>query len=73
MALSNIQYDSIMRSYAEKQANARRNLEERLSDIEKQIPALARFDEAIASLQAEKVRAAIEGNSQTKAAAEKKL
>lgn len=66
MSLSNTQYDSIMRSYAERQANARRDLEERLEIIQKQIPALSRFDEAIAALQGEKVRAAIEGRTADK-------
>jgi len=73
LALSNIQYDSIMRSYAEKRIKARHNLEERLLIIEKQIPALARFDEAITSLHARKVRAAIEGDTQGKITAEQQL
>lgn len=62
MSLANTQYDSIMRSYGEKQAKARRELSERLVRIHKEIPELAEAESAVTALQAGKVRAAIEGD-----------
>lgn len=61
MPLLNAQYDAIMRSYAQKQAASRRELEERLAHIQKQIPELSSLEASLASLRARKVRAAIEG------------
>ena len=63
MSLSNTQYESLLRAYADRQAGSRRELEERLERIHKQIPALSKFEEAITALQAEKLRAAIEANT----------
>ena len=62
MPLMNTQYDAIMRSYAQRQAVSRRKLEERLADIQRQIPELSSLESSLASLQARKVRTAIEGN-----------
>lgn len=64
MPLMNTQYDAIMRSYAARQAASRRALEERLTDIHKQIPQLTSLETSLASLQARKVRAAIEGDKE---------
>lgn len=61
MPLMNAQYDAIMRSYARKQAASRQELDERLAHIQKQIPELSSLDASLASLRAQKVRAAIEG------------
>lgn len=62
MPLMNAQYDAIMRSYARKQAASRRKLDERLAHIQKQIPELSSLETSLASLRAQKVRAAIEGD-----------
>ena len=43
-------------------AVSRRKLEERLADIQRQIPELSSLESSLASLQARKVRTAIEGN-----------
>lgn len=61
MPLMNAQYDAIMRSYARKQAASRQELDERLAHIQKQIPELSSLETSLASLRAQKVRAAIEG------------
>ena len=58
MPLMNTQYDAIMRSYAQRQAVSRRKLEERLADIQRQIPELSSLESSLAR----KVRTAIEGN-----------
>ena len=59
MSLQNAQYDSIMRDYARRQAQSRRELEERLERIHKELPKLSELEKAITSCQAEKVRAAV--------------
>ena len=41
MSLMNTQYDSIMRMYAARQADSRRELEERLGQIHREIPELS--------------------------------
>lgn len=73
MPLMNVQYDAIMRSYANKQAISRRELEERIANIQKQIPELSSLESSLASLQAEKARAAIEGDPERKNDLEREL
>lgn len=73
MPLMNTQYDTIMRSYANKQAISRRELEERLSHIQKQIPELSSLESSLISLRAQKVRAAIEGDPEKQGALEGEL
>ncbi len=73
MALLNTQYETIMRIYAQRRSDARRKQEERLNKIQQQIPELSALESSITALQARKVRAAIEGNSQAKASAEEEL
>ena len=63
MALANTQYESIMRSYGEKQAKARRELDARLERIEESVPELSALEHSITALQAGKVRASIEGDA----------
>ena len=63
MALANTQYESIMRSYGEKQAKARRELDARLERIEESVPELSALERSITALQAGKVRASIEGDA----------
>lgn len=63
MSLMNTQYDSIMRMYAARQADGRRELEERLGQIHREIPELSPLEAEITACQARKVRAAVEGGS----------
>lgn len=63
MPLMNTQYEAIMRTYAARQAENRRELDERLIKIQNQIPELSSLNASLVSLQAEQVRAAIEGNA----------
>lgn len=73
MSLANTQYDAIMRSYGEKQARSRRDLTERLERIQSSIPELTEAERSITALQADKVRAAIEGDAAKLAELKKKL
>ena len=59
MPLINIQYDSIMREYARRQARSRHELEERLARIHRELPALSSLEDEITACQAGKVRAAV--------------
>lgn len=63
MALMNAQYDAIMRDYALRQAKVRRELAERLTRIQEEIPELSGLDDAVTSCQVEKVRAAVTGET----------
>ncbi len=57
MPLMNAQYDSIMRLYARRQADSRRELEERLERIQNEIPELRELDSLLTGLYAGKARA----------------
>ncbi len=63
MPLLNSQYEAIMRSYAKRQARNRQEQEERLAHIYNLIPQLPSLEASLASLRADKVRAAIEGDT----------
>lgn len=73
MPLMNSQYEAILRTYANRQAKNRRELEERLAGIQKQIPALASLEASLVSLQAEKVRSAIADNRERKRSLENEI
>lgn len=73
MPLMNAQYDAIMRSYASKRAISRNELEERVMNIQKQVPELSSLDSSLASLRAGKVRAAIENDPKKLHDLDKKL
>ncbi|MCI8597373.1 MAG: ATP-binding protein [Lachnospiraceae bacterium] len=73
MPLTNTQYDSIMRFYAQCQADNRRKLEERLEKIHRQIPELAGLEDSITALQAKKVCLSIEGDEEAMAHSQKTL
>jgi DNA replication protein DnaC len=66
LPLMNSQYEAILRTYASRQAKSRRELEERLARIQKKIPSLASLEASLSSLQAEKVRSAVEGDQKQK-------
>lgn len=59
MALQNFQYDIIMREYSRKQADNRRQLEERKAKAYKELPRLQEIDEEVATLSAQKARGLI--------------
>lgn len=73
MPLMNAQYDTIMRSYARKQAASRQELDERLAHIQKQIPELSSLEASLASLRAQKVRTAIDGDQKELVQLDKEL
>lgn len=73
MPLMNSQYEAILRTYASRQAKNRRELEERLARIQKQIPGLASLEASLVSLQAEKVRSAIADNRERKCSLEQEI
>lgn len=73
MPLMNSQYEAILRTYASRQAKNRRELEERLARIQKQIPGLASLEASLVSLQAEKVRSAIADNRERKCSLENEI
>lgn len=62
MSLMNTQYDSIMRMYAARQARSRQEYEERMEQIQKDVPELAPLDADITACQAALVRSAVEEN-----------
>ena len=66
MSLMNTQYEAIMRTYASRQVKNRRQLEERLTKIQREIPELSTVEASLVYLQAEKVRAAIDNNPEKK-------
>lgn len=62
MSLMNTQYDSIMRIYAARQAKSRQEYEERMNQIQRDVPELAPLDASITACQAALVRSAVEEN-----------
>ena len=50
MALTNTQYDTIIREYNKKQLQNRRDQEGRIALAEKELPELSKINEEIASL-----------------------
>ena len=63
MPLTNSQYNSIMRSYEEKQRKTRYLLEERTKLIYSEIPAYERLDRQVSSISIEKGKQMLNGNS----------
>jgi len=62
MPLSNEQYESLMREYNRRQANARLQLMDRKENVYNKIPRIRVIDEAIASLSVTKARQLLLGN-----------
>ena len=62
MALTNSQYDQIMRSYEERQRISRVRLEEKKADIYAAVPALKELDEQIASFSVGQAHLLLEGD-----------
>ncbi len=63
MALTNAQYDELMRRYNQKQWNARQGALFRKSQVYDKLPALAKIDEQIASVSVQKAKEYINGNT----------
>ena len=62
MALTNSQYDQIMRAYEAKQRTARLGLEKRKAKIHAAVPALKELDEQIASISVQQAQLLLEGD-----------
>ena len=62
MALTNSQYDQIMRAYEAKQRTARLGLEKRKAKIHAAVPALKELDEQIASISVRQAQLLLEGD-----------
>lgn len=62
MALTNSQYDAIMRSYEEKQRAARHRLEHNTETVYRQIPDYEALDRQVASISIEQGRKLLGGN-----------
>ena len=62
MALTNSQYDQIMRAYEAKQRTARLGLEKRKAKIYAAVPALKELDEQIASISVRQAQLLLEGD-----------
>jgi len=73
VSLSNSQYDSILRVYSARQAHSRQELETRLARIRKELPGLSELESSITSCHADKVRAAVSGDSSVREELEKRL
>lgn len=63
MALTNSQYDAIMRSYEEKQRTARHQLERNTETVYRQIPGYEELDRQVASVSIEQGRKLLGGDS----------
>lgn len=64
MALTNSQYDRIMRSYEEKQRAARYRLEERMNLIYQKLPAYEELDRQVAAISIEQGRRLLNGDAE---------
>ncbi len=65
MALTNSQYDTIMREYSRRQSRNRTELELHRQEAYRKLPRLPQIDEEVARLSAEKARALLSGRSDT--------
>ena len=63
MALQNFQYDNIMREYSRRQAQVRRELEQRRQDAFRKVPRLAEIDREVASLSAQRARSLLQNGT----------
>ena len=73
MAISNAQYDEIMRGYQTRQLHNQRLTKERLEKAYTQEPALKEIDETIASISIQSARKMLEGDSNALQELKKKL
>ena len=63
MALQNFQYDIIMREYSRRQAQVRRELEQRRQDAFRKVPRLAEIDREVTSLSAQRARSLLQNGT----------
>ena len=73
MPLQNYQYDTIMRQYSKTQSQNRRVQEERTKEIYEKIPRIREIDEEVATLSAQKARALLNGESESKSSSERRI
>ena len=64
MALSNSQYDTIMRAYEQKQLNTRNLMDKRYQTVYEQLPELKTLHQTISSLSVRQARKLLEGDEQ---------
>lgn len=62
MALSNSQYDELMRTYEQRQSDNEYNLRMRYREVYDAVPAIKEIDDSISSLSIEKAKSLIEGD-----------
>jgi len=63
VALQNFQYDIIMREYSRRQAQVRRELEQRRQEAFRKTPRLAEIDREVASLSAQRARSLLQNGT----------
>ncbi len=63
MGLSNAQYESIMRSYQQKQLLEKRRLDERTEEVYREIPAVAELNAAISQAAVRSAKALLDGGT----------
>lgn len=73
MALTNSQYDAIMRDYEQKQRNARHRLDNNKNIVYKQLPAYEELDRQVASISIEHGRKLLSGDSNALPALKQRL
>ena len=62
MALSNSQYDELMRTYEQRQSDNEYNLRMRYREVYDAVPAIKEIDDSISSLSIEKAKSLIDGD-----------
>ena len=66
MALSNSQYNAIMREYERRQIDSRHDREKRVEEIYRKIPAIREIDSAVGARAVERARQLLEGDDQAR-------
>ena len=62
MALSNSQYDAIMRAYGQQQFKNRHEQEHRIAEVYRKIPVIKELDDAISTRAVARARRLLEGD-----------
>ena len=73
MALSNSQYNAIMREYERRQIDSRHDREKRVEEIYRKIPAIREIDSAVGARAVERARQLLEGDDQARNYLKKEL
>ena len=73
MALSNSQYNEIMREYERRQIDSRHQREKRVEEVYRRIPAVREIDSAVGARALQRARQLLEGDGEAKARLKKEL